>query len=177
VLRAAGPGGQDVPPRAPGQPRRSRHQKTPASRERSLTARTSAARGRLREPTKRRRLTQPGATPPGPPGPSVHALWSASGRIQRGAPAHRHGSLTANGRAGYPGCARSRCTALSPTSIVAKPWLTCSMPRWVRAMAVECRLAMFPQPLRAGWSDGSPGHLPGQRCEPLIDRRPAVMAG
>jgi hypothetical protein len=80
----AGPGGQDVSRQAPGQRRRSRHQEI-ARVPGKISARpgASAARGRLREPTKRRRLTQPGATPPGPPTP-VRQL--ASGRARARSP-------------------------------------------------------------------------------------------
>ena len=57
---------QDVSRRAPAQRRRSRHQRNARVPGKiSDRPRASAARGRLREPTTRRRLTQPGATPPG----------------------------------------------------------------------------------------------------------------
>ena len=45
----------------------------------------SAARGRLREPTKRRRLTQPGGTPP-EPGPRVPTRQKDE-RVELSAPA------------------------------------------------------------------------------------------
>ena len=56
----AGPGGQDVSRRAQDQRRRSRHQQRPRPGKDLWPPGASAARGRLREPTQRRRLTQPG---------------------------------------------------------------------------------------------------------------------
>ena len=94
-------GGQDVSRRAPGQRRRSRHQRErPRPGKDSDRPGASAARGRLREPTTRRRLTQPGATPPGQP-TQMHGRRLASGRARLG--------RRSSGRqaARYRGCARA----------------------------------------------------------------------
>ena len=56
----AAPGGKDVSQRAQEQRRRSRHQETPARGKDLWPPGASAARGRLRTPTKRRKLTKPG---------------------------------------------------------------------------------------------------------------------